>query len=129
MIKVRAGQTWLDRVSNEEVTAQSMPSNGLIWWSDGFQCKQGWVDSNMTFVPQNDLEWLAVNEREWKTHPHNRDFFKFIRRCEIHGVMYHNVSNDAFYWWSRKEWQNMRYHLGLDKKPHCRLIKGEWVKQ
>jgi hypothetical protein len=72
----------------------------------------------------SELEWLSINETNWKG-----DEFLYIRRDPIWGVMYHKDYNNSFNWYTRKEWQKTRYYRGLDQKPRCRLVKGEWVKQ
>jgi hypothetical protein len=87
--------------------------------------REGSPHKTLKLIPQNDLEWLAVNEPEWC----DRKQFNFIRKGELFGAVYHVDNNHQFRWYSRNEWQNMRYYLGLDKKPHYRLVKGEWVKR
>ena len=108
MIKVRVGQVWT--CSEGESTVLSVDDMGTCYWSKTkFDYSSPTQMKNWHFVPQNDLEWLAVNEDEW---------------CE---TIRFNAPGDGCC--SRKQWQNMRYHLGLDKKPHYRLTGGEWVKQ
>lgn len=111
MIKLIAGQMWASNNSQDEFTL-NIGANGLIHGKSKLGGIYNWNKTDFhrcfKFIPQNDLEWLAVNEDEW---------------CE---TIRFNVPGDGCC--SRKQWQNMRYHLGLDKKPHYRLTGGDWVK-
>ena len=75
------------------------------------------------FIPQNDLEWLAVNVDEW---PEVDDLLLiksgggaiFIEAESVIGVP---AGHFEFY-----QHRNERYRLGLDTKPHYKLINGQW---
>ena len=69
------------------------------------------------FIPQNDLEWLAVNLDKWycaADYLRNGSGAPFI--CDADHP-------DAI---SREQHRNERYRLGLDTKPHYKLINGQW---
>ncbi len=78
------------------------------------------IHENCEFIPQNDLEWLAANHPMWGD-------FDVIRKDTEGLIRFHNTSHpmfnkDSYEWYNRQQWQNMRYKLGLDKKPH---VSGE----
>jgi len=76
------------------------------------------------FVPATDLEWLAVNVDEWNGHKYQGIVDDtLLRRI---GNLHWSFTQEGH---TMGEWQNMRYYLGLDKKPHYRLIDGEWVEK
>lgn len=69
------------------------------------------------FVPQNDLEWLAVNLDKWycaADYLRNGSGAPFICNAD---------HPDAI---SRDQHRNERYRLGLDTKPRYKLINGQW---
>lgn len=82
------------------------------------------------FIPQNDLEWLAVNHSKWP-------MCSYIPSSKNHRVtvsMKHGtVQTHTFEDGSEKnlisesEWQNQRYEFGLDEKPHYTFEDGVWV--
>ena len=119
MIKVRVGQVWnsIDTGRDLHIDIDSIE-----------YCDDINTDSYFVFFPQNDLEKLAINETEWF-----HSDCDFVRLDEFDRPMYtsdiDHPLNENYYYWRRQEWQNMRYHLGLDEKPHYRQVKGEWVKQ
>ncbi len=121
--KLKVGQIW--RETGLEVNVKSFePNRGIWWWSDGAQCKQGYADKHMEFVPQNDLEWLAVNEPEWF-----HGDCRYVRRddsramyCDDLGI---GIDNNYIYY-TQEQHRNERYRLGLDTKPHYEFINGQW---
>jgi hypothetical protein len=123
MIKVRAGQVWA--IDDSEFKLSHIcggKDNSCV--SVGW----GWINieefyDKFKFIPQNDLEKLAVNVDEWTSKSVEHNLYR--GGDSIYWVDY-RYQHDSY---TRQQWQNMRYHLGLDKKPHCRLVKGEWVKQ
>lgn len=70
------------------------------------------------FVPQNDLEWLAVNVGGWN------DCYSCVRRRGGGIVFCCNSKISETY--TRQQWQSMRYKLGLDEKP--RISAKEWAR-
>ena len=128
MIKVRVGQVWHCNGFNKDVEMMYYHGNGLIEWSDGFTSTADWAHSNMRFIPQNDLEWLAVKLDEWKS---IFDGMRAFKKVDIVSYTSHDEGHDCMKGstpYTKQQWQNMRYHLGLDTKPHYKMINGEWVK-
>ena len=115
MIKVRAGQVWKRKLTDHEIKICEKASVGF-YISTGYATERV-IQSDFEFVPQNDLERMAIDTPEW--HWGDHCFYR-------HGGMVTKENHTKIF---KSEWQNMRYHLGLDEKPRCRLIKGEWVKQ
>lgn len=66
-----------------------------------------------TFIPQNDLEWLAVKVDKWAVPSSN-----FIARAPSDCVDYSAPCLSLNYpqkKYTRQQWQNKRYELGLDE--------------
>ena len=77
------------------------------------------------FIPQNDLEELAVKMDKWPVTAN--EALNYLRNSEFYwrgDFIFKQGCKSIF----KKQWQSMRYHLGKDKKPHYRLTGGEWVK-
>ena len=72
----------------------------------------GTIERCFEFISQNDLEWLAVNVDTWDSEK------KFIRTYD--GMNKHNFCTIETYpkvnYYTRQQWQNKRYELGLDEK-------------
>jgi len=124
MIKVRAGQVWEGNHSKAAWQINFINDDDWISYGQGSYVaspmpKWQFITS-FKFIPQNDLEFAAVTLNEW--------YFPCDHLRVEDGVLFHASATDsgAIH---RQQWQNMRYHLGQDTKPHCRLVKGEWVKQ
>ena len=87
-----------------------------------------WIpfDKERMSEAKNDLEWLAVNLTVWKSIFDGMRVFKqgseasFTSHDDGHRCM---QGAEAY---TRQQWQNMRYRLGLDTKPHYKLINGQW---
>jgi len=130
MIKVRVGQVW-ENGSGAVCVVKSIllgPCNkgvAVVYNETGDRrVIAGGFSNFYKFIPQNDLEWLAVNVDKWNGHKFLAIFDdSFIARWRTEDWTFTKAGH------TRTEWQNMRYHLGLDKKPHYRSIRGEWVKQ
>lgn len=73
---------------------------------------------DMEFAPQNDLEWLAVNVDKWVKN-------NFVYRASGYDCGYGFLDNHASITYTRQQWQNMRYKLGLDVKP--RISAKQWA--
>lgn len=123
MIKVRAGQVWTNGTGDNYIvkTTHLGPCNKGVRIAHETTGKQtvvaGDFDHAYKFVPQNDLERMAIDTPEW--HWGDHCFYRY-------GGMVTKENHTKIF---KSEWQNMRYHLGQDKKPHYRLTGGEWVKQ
>lgn len=139
MIKARVGQTWKCSVSGGGYNESDLITLGSPGETDplyfrvlpiGYDPKylkqwisQFYLNSSFEFQPQNDLEWLALQLDKW--YFAGNYIYKgnnMPMQSSVIGKGFSNV-------YTREQWQNMRYHLGLDEKPHCKLIGGEWVRQ
>lgn len=125
-VKVKRGQKW----SNENDKAREVTIADAI---DGcvkyiqypmvFSMHLNQFVEHFKFIPQNDLEWLAVNEPEWFHGDCN-----WIRRDKTNNTMYTDEPNNelnkqyTYYHWSQL--QNMRHELGLDDKPNRSIYLG-----
>lgn len=93
------------------------PKEGQVWECNCCEEKIKVTEGNIsiisarqyTLIPQNDLEWLAVNVDEWRYND-----CPYVRK----------LSNTPFYncdkretSYTRQQWQNMRYELRLDERP------------
>lgn len=105
-VKVIAGQIWYSSFSDKNVTMTKGDENRFTNGAPRY-----------TFVPQSDLEWLAVEfgDREW---PSN-ELTHVSKYC---GITFHN--QPATNRFNHEELQKMRYDLGLDDKP---VSEGEWL--
>lgn len=120
--KPMVGQTWHCSANEVDVIAMHFIKNGNMEWSDGENSDLEWTHEFMTFVPQNDLEWLAVNVDKW-------DCDKPLIRTNgtLKGYNFQSINAcPGVNCYTRHQWQNMRYRLGLDTKPHYKLINGQW---
>lgn len=120
----KVGQVWEN--NGNEYKVKQMLDGFVNMWASPISAKLGIaIDdgfySVFTFVPQNDLEWLAVNVHEWNC----QDSFQVICKADNRAGYHHEGLLGCY---TRKQWQNKRYYLGLDKKPHYKMINGEWVK-
>ena len=67
------------------------------------------IRESCEFIPQNDLEWLAVNVDLWT-------WDRCGRLSRYLGGYAFSAVSDIKNSYTRRQWQNMRYYLGLDKK-------------
>lgn len=117
-IKVMAGQRWRNNSGFECMVYNEVA--GIVRFMDSRrQCGSEHFRENFTFIPQTDLEWLAVNCDEW---------------CDYDTVFICKKGGDyAFipcflgHCYTRQQWQNKRYELGLDEKPHYTFEDGVWI--
>ena len=124
-VKPQVGQVWEeDDVSEGQETIHHIDEVGNVYW-----CENRNVFSNKEqmrhweFVPQNDLEWLAVNECAWD----GDNEYPLIYRDDYHDhdqVDYCTLDAEMESY-TRQQWQNMRYKLGLDEKP--RVSAEKWA--
>ena len=133
MIKVRAGQVWefesgasnylkgdrlrvmnLDRAGTFH---DAIPINIERPYSI-YSVSSKFLNECFVFIPQSDLEWLAVNVSKWNE---NHKAIHIVAHKSVFGCPPH--FRDAY---TKQQWQSMRYYLGLDKKPHCEFINGQW---
>ena len=109
----KVGQVWANLPLKFKIRAISLPS---ILSTDGETTTVDGLHGGYKFVPQSDLERLAVNEPEWFHSDCN-----WVRRDNNGGAMYTDMpahpSNIRHTYYTRKQWQNMRYELGLDERP------------
>ncbi len=116
-VKPQVGQVWLSAEYNEEMTINAIES-GFVWF-DGMSQEEMSINEYFTFIPQNDLEWLTVNVDKWF-----HDDCGFIRlsndKVEFYTDDIDNEYCSQFQYYTLRQWQNMRYKLGLDKKPHIK---------
>jgi len=125
MIKVRVGQVWDN--GNDKVTLGIYRGGLLRFRNPRFESQQRMtLDAfyeKHEFIPQTDLEWLAVNVDKW-----DGDEYRYVwKRSEMErGFDFLIVPLSFAECYSRQQWQNMRYHLGLDKKPHYEFFNGQW---
>jgi len=130
-IKVRAGQVWVGNGINPRVTrfgkgaeinVESVTCRD-VYYNEHFQLPIDMFYITFDFSPKTELEWLAVKLDKWY-------FSQEFAYWNGDAVFCSTIVNPGPYNASNEQkWQNMRYYLGLDKKPHYRLVDGEWVKQ
>lgn len=128
-VKPQAGQVWRDKFSNESAAVSDVitGTDGNLIVNIEIERQLIYRDSYylssfielFEFIPQNDLEWLAVNVDEWL-------WVKNLGRLSktIGGYTYSLICEDDSY--THQQWQNMRYKLGLDEKP--RISAKEWAR-
>jgi len=122
-VKPKMGQVWEN--NGNEYTAKQALDGFVNMWAPQISAKLGIkIDdgfySVFKFIPQNDLEWLAVNEPVWKA-----DHFVVIRKDSDWGTMYHRALNSSLEWYIRQQWQDKRYELGLDTEPKSKTYTGD----
>ena len=115
-VKPAVGQIWTN--GNNEVTFGVCIDGLLGFRNPRFESQQRMpLDAfykKHTFVPQNDLEWLAVNCDKWLS------IFGQIFRTFIDEDSFGHCDDSVYLIvprYTREQWQNMRYQLGLDDKP------------
>jgi hypothetical protein len=127
-VKPMRGQVWGRRISDTDMTANEIKISRLSQSRVHAAGLDGWINRNIfiedwLFIPQNDLEWLAVNEPEWFHGDCN-----WVRRDENDRPMYTDRPNDIltkqYTYCTREQWQNMRFDLGLDERPFEEFAKG-----
>lgn len=124
-VKPAVGQVWrrvrtdtnvTSVIKGADVVIQSVVEDAIVFRRhSALPCRR--FLEEFYFIPQNDLEWLAVNLDKWycaADYLRNGSGTPFICNAD---------HSDAI---KREQWQNMRYQLGLDTKPHYKLNNGQW---
>ena len=134
-IKVRAGQVWEFKSgapnykNGDRLRIMDLDRGGRFHDAKPMNIEDpagihsvtpGFLNAFFAFIPQGKVEWMAVNLDEWYCAS------DYLRNGSGSPFTCTEVHHDAVH---INEWQNMRYYLGLDKKPHYKLIDGEWVKR
>lgn len=125
-VKPQVGQVWENTKQTELVdTIAFVDERGNVYWSedwneeDGVDCgvysTPAQMNSFWEFIPQNDLEWLAVNVEAWEFEGCNLIVPDEYR--EFCAIDVDSKYCSKFQCYTHQQWQNMRYKLGLDEKP------------
>ena len=122
-VKPQAGQVW-KFIATGNARRVAKVGSKLVTFSDNERRSISSFLLDMEFAPQNDLEWLAVNVDKW-----------FHGDCDLIRLSNDNVelyTDDIdseycsqFQYYTRQQWQSMRYKLGLDEKP--RISGKQWA--
>ena len=107
-VKPTVGQVWEISPGRTE-TARLVNDFDVHWVNRGYATLSE-LHENFTFIPQNDLEWLAIDSDAWKLNckfifNHN-DYSNF---CSDETKVVHDC-------YTRQQWQDKRYELGLDER-------------
>ena len=124
-VKPQVGQVWNigGHIDRDYRTVIEVNSDDVIWSGSSYTPLAHFFDYGFEFVPQNYLEWLAVNVEVWEF-----DDCDFIAREESRELYIEDSESEycsQFQYYTRQQWQNMRYKLGLDEKP--RVSAGDWA--
>ncbi len=120
-IKVRAGQVWRINVTGTDFVVEEINKYDVIWKCNSYTPLDE-LHENFIFIPQNDLERAAMTSE----FPEDHNFCYFSNHIDNKLKFSKAKFKQAI---PRYQWQNMRHYLGLDKKPHYKLIDKEWIKQ
>ena len=135
-VKPQVGQVWSDpyREGDEWVVTEFLSHEGIVKCShnkySGIMPDAGanaFFESDFVkffeFVPQNDLEWLAVKVGAWRGEESADGLVSdYVHKSSEFSYFY---SIDSSHGHARQQWQNMRYKLGLDEKP--RVSSEKWA--
>jgi len=105
--KPKVGQIWGRRGVRKTVTSTG---HGKADLDGDYLTRISDLLTTWKFIPQNDLEFAAVNLDEWIFGNGRMHVSKEMM------ITCHNPSRGI----SERQWQSMRYELGLDDKPHVR---------
>lgn len=115
-VKIMTGQKWKCDVIGGPVirTIRGVTENGEyhndIYFTDSNWMKEGELYGCGEFIPQTNLEWLAVAIKRWSF----TDGFN-VSKVETAPLGYLVGKVEKFYEsYTKQEWQNKRYELGLD---------------
>jgi hypothetical protein len=111
----KAGQVW-GIPSNYQRTVGRVDGQ-CVFWTDNSYTWLNELQEYFEFIPQNDLEYLAVNCAKWI----NERGFGFISRNKPQRADQWNdfgfsVGSGSSGYYTRQQWQNTRYELGLDER-------------
>ena len=135
-VKPQVGQIWKDpyREGDEWVVTEVLSHEGIVKCSHNKYSDimpdagaNSFFESDFVeffeFVPQNDLEWLAVNVEVWEFEGCNLIVPDESR--EFCAIDVDSKYCSQFQCYTPQRWQNMRYKLGLDEKP--RVSAKDWA--
>jgi hypothetical protein len=118
-VKSMAGQVWNGINAADPVVIRSA-TDGHVQYNRGMcvftmPCSQ--FVEQFEFQPQNDLEWLACKVAKW-----NDEYTHVFTDLNKTGVSWCNsgvqvILDDWIREYTRQQWQNKRYELGLDGRP------------
>ena len=113
MIKPAAGQKWKNADSTYTITL-SAQTDEKGWWQTDECGKSNPIHVSVLrdcyeFVPQTDLEWLAVNVEKWYKGA-------FLKKVTVPSGRYGWVLSNKPGTYTKKQWQQKRIELGLDKQ-------------
>jgi len=118
----KAGQVWESKVGicftpgkQYEIIRELNPDEFLIEDDTGdrdHHASSAWINNDFEFIPQNDLEWLAVNVDVWHSALYNQIFKDVSSYTYCADSVFVTVDK-----YTRQQWQNTRYELGLDDRP------------
>ncbi len=115
-VKVMVGQAWAEKSSNT-ASILSIDGDHIEWDDDSSSELNNKFHDIFTFVPANDLEWLAVNCDKWI-----KDFTVIEKINNDFG--FSNESRlDGEY--AKQQWHDMRVHLGLEEDMNIDDIAKE----
>jgi len=117
-VKPKAGQVW-ECISDSKIFVEYGEKVIVIESSKGaaeYQAGNKIIASSFEhfngsfkFIPQNDLEWLAVNVEKWNGDKHPEVIDNLLIRI---GDKDWSFTSDGY---TRDQWQNKRIELGLDE--------------
>ena len=114
--KPKYGQFWASIKTSKKLSILLITPDGCVHFSDDSVITMRVIHKEYKFIPQNDLEWLAVNVDSW--------YFssKYIGKILDAPFMVTHPQDGAY---TREQWQNARYELGLDDKPKQHIDLNE----
>ena len=121
-VKPQVGQIWKSNENGEKVGVLRLEENGVACfsaYSGKLLTTLGVFLSDFEFTPQNDLEWLAVNDVIVPSWAKFAYYSNHIDRTPKFSKIKFKSGK------TQREIQNMRYKLGLDEKP--RVSAEKWA--
>lgn len=104
-VKVMVGQTWVNNGLEFKPTYKS--TNYFCDINSSYS--EDYLHDNFTFVPANDLEWLAVNLIEWRG--------AYEQKAHVDSGIYYVHEDYTGLSFTRQQWHNERVILGLESDP------------
>ena len=117
----QVGQVWQAYDNGNKITITSVLGCTVVWDSISSPRLSGTIYDNLihsyyTFVPANDLEWLAVNACKWN------DGYTVIERAAKQDVAWSNhVFGEREY--TKQQWQECRNKLFGEVKMGTQTVK------
>lgn len=111
-VKPMVGQVWEDCHGRVTIELNGGHYVTYVRHGDNLLCSASDVVffASFKFIPQNDLEWLAVNVDVWVA---GKDY-DLIRRHKSDEPVWSKTHVDNYKYCTRDQWQSMRYELGLN---------------